>query len=255
MMLALTHMIEAHVAVYDHIKQINPEANIGIAKNFIVFKARNSWNPFDNGVQDLIHNFYNLMLIRAFSTNRMEFNFPFLLKYSQPIAIDNKIDFWGINYYYRMMVNFRINLKQPFRLSFIRDAKQGYSDLGWENYSKGLMKVFKWLRETGKPVVITENGIAAEDDRKRVEYLRTILKKVKKGRKKNYPLKGYFHWSFLDNYEWLEGRSARFGLVHIDYADNYRRSLKESARYYADYIRGALFLSTLPQSETGNHRK
>jgi beta-glucosidase len=127
-------------------------------------------------------------------------------------------------------------LKQPFRLSFKKKAPEGYSDLGWENYSRGLLKICQWLTATGKPLIITENGIAAEDDQKRSHYMSAMLRMVQKTLKMNYPLRGYFHWSLIDNYEWLEGFSARFGLVHVDFEDNHRRRLKESARFYADFI-------------------
>jgi beta-glucosidase len=81
--------------------------------------------------------------------------------------------YWGINYYYRLHVNFRINLRLPFEFKFKDHSGEGLSDLGWENYSDGLFEVAKWLRSTNKPFIITENGIASNDDSKRVDYLKS----------------------------------------------------------------------------------
>jgi beta-glucosidase len=146
------------------------------------------------------------------------------------------VDFWGVNYYYRVQVNYKLDPHLPFQLSFRENGQEGNSDLGWENYSLGLLDTLKWLRQTRKPVMITENGISTDDDRQRVQFLENSLSVVQKARKLKFPVLGYLHWAFMDNYEWLEGKSARFGLIHVDYDNDCARSIKDSGKYYADYI-------------------
>jgi beta-glucosidase len=177
------------------------------------------------------------MLINTFKTNKLQFNFPLFFSYDEMIPLKNSLDFLGINYYYRMHTNFRLSIKKFIDLRFKENIKFGNSDLGWETHPKGLLKISKWTKSLNIPLLITENGIAADNDEKRVKYLKAHLKRLNKLLKKEIPILGYFHWAFLDNYEWLEGTAARFGLIHVDYENNYSREIKESGKYYAKYIK------------------
>jgi len=233
---ALFNMLQAHRQTYDLIKGYNPEAQIGIAKNFIIFSPQRRWHPFDSGLNNLIHFFYNIMVLEAFKINRLRFKFPALLYFDKPIALDDCIDFWGINYYYRMHVKFRLNLKLPFQIDSIHRSGEGMSDLNWEIYSKGLWQVLKWVRPTGKPIYITEHGIADAEDYKRLHYLKSVLQILQEAKEKGYPIKGYFHWSLMDNYEWLEGSAAKFGLYEVDYNNGYKRILRQSGKHYSEFI-------------------
>lgn len=96
-----------------------------------------------------------------------------------------------------------------------------------------------------KEVYITENGCAAGDDTvvdgqikdtDRIVFFRHYLRSAARAVKEGYPLKGYFHWSLLDNFEWNEGYSARFGLIHVDYATQ-KRTPKLSFDWYKQVIK------------------
>ncbi len=233
---ALQNILKAHVIAYDILKTANPQAQVGIAKNLIVFNPQRSWHLLDRGLTFKIHNFYNTMLLNAFERNRLYFKFPFLLNIDFRMPLSDKLDFWGINYYYRLHIRFRPHLAAPFSMSFLPRSGEGVSDLGWEIYAKGLWQVMSWIRKTGKPFYITENGIADKQDSHRAAFLKAHLKYVKKALEKNLPLRGYFHWSLLDNYEWLEGKSACFGLYRVDYENGLHRSIRKSGEYFRDYI-------------------
>jgi len=237
MMLALSNLLKAHKKAYDIIKSYNPKAKIGIAKNFIIFNPSKKWSPFDWGIYNIIHSFYNLLVLRAIKTNRLKFNFPFIFSHDEKIDLENSMDFIGVNYYYRMNIGLRFDKRQPVSMDFTKNDKYGNSDLGWENYPIGLKKVIDWLLPYKKPLIITENGIAANDDQLRIKYLNDHLKIIDK--MKNSAIFGYYYWSFLDNYEWLEGISARFGLVEVDYENDYQRKIKPSGLFYANYIKKA----------------
>ena len=136
-----------------------------------------------------------------------------------------------------MHTNFKLSIKQFIDFRFKKNEKFGNSDLGWENHPKGFSKIIKWTKHLRLPYVVTENGIATNNDEQRVKYIKVHLKRIRKLQKKGIPILGYFHWAFLDNYEWLEGTSARFGLIHVDYSNNFERKLKKSGKYYSEYIK------------------
>lgn len=244
MMKALANILKAHQITYGLIKSRSPESLVGIAKNFVIFNPQRRYNPLDIGLTRRIHTFYNSMLPDSFKSNQLRFHLPGLLKFNERIELNNQIDFWGLNYYYRLHVRFRMKPQLPFELNSIHRSGEGMSDLDWEVYSPGLEEILGWLKSTNKPVIITENGIADSQDKSRTQFLKSHLAIVEKARQSGYPLLGYFHWSFMDNYEWLEGHSARFGLHEVDYANGYHRRLRDSGRFYADHIANHSFEST-----------
>lgn len=95
-----------------------------------------------------------------------------------------------------------------------------------------------------KPIFITENGMSGHDwvndqgevsDPQRIQFLKSYLKEYKKAASEGIPVKGYFLWSFMDNFEWEQGYEERFGIVHVDFESQERR-LKDSAKWYAKCI-------------------
>ena len=97
----------------------------------------------------------------------------------------------------------------------------------------------------GAAVVITENGLSNPDwaeldgavrDPARIDFLARYLRELRRGVADGVPVRGYFHWSLLDNFEWAEGYSQRFGLIHVDFPTG-RRTPKQSAAWYAEVIR------------------
>jgi beta-glucosidase len=104
----------------------------------------------------------------------------------------------------------------------------------------------KFLKELGaKEMYISENGCCGTDemtdrgevlDVDRVQYLRSHLRAAHRAIGDGLPLKGYFEWSLMDNFEWAEGYTKRFGLFHVDYATQ-KRTPKLSAKWYAEVVR------------------
>jgi beta-glucosidase len=96
----------------------------------------------------------------------------------------------------------------------------------------------------GLPILISENGLAVRDqmfldgavhDLQRVDYLQRVLVRLADAIVDGVPVRGYFHWSFLDNFEWADGYKQRFGLVYVDY-ESQRRIPKDSFAFYRDII-------------------
>jgi beta-glucosidase len=146
-------------------------------------------------------------------------------------------DFFGINYYSRDVVRF--SAKHAGELFVSRGVPAGaeVSDLGWEIYPAGLGHVVRtWAKKSGLPVYITENGVADAKDDRRASFLVRHLAELARCATDGIDVRGYFHWSLLDNFEWAEGYEPRFGLVEVDFATGTRRP-RESARLYARIAR------------------
>lgn len=152
--------------------------------------------------------------------------------------IQQPIDFLGINYYTRNVVHAEDPSARP-------PGEQGFTDMGWEVYPQGLTELLLRLTRdySPPPLYITENGAAFVDrlegdrvhDPKRLRYLEQHIAAMAAARARGADIRGYFAWSFLDNFEWALGYLKRFGLVYVDY-DTQRRVMKDSAHWYRDFI-------------------
>ena len=160
--------------------------------------------------------------------------------------IRQPIDFLGINYYTRGVMRHDPGAL-PLDFARVRQEDAAHTELDWEVYPQGLADTLLWVKQRygDIPLYVTENGAAfadaarAEDlvpDLERVEYLRRHLLAARDAIAQGVDLRGYFVWSLLDNFEWSQGYSKRFGIVHVDYATQ-RRTPKASAAFYAGVIR------------------
>jgi beta-glucosidase len=162
-------------------------------------------------------------------------------------SIRQPIDFLGINYYTRGVTRNDPNTLVE-RAVRVRQPRAVYTETAWEVFPQALTDILVWVKERygDLPLYVTENGAAFYDppaalngsvsDPLRVEYLRSHILAVHEAIKRGAPVRGYFVWSLLDNFEWAHGFSKRFGIVHVDY-ETQQRTLKDSARFYADVIR------------------
>lgn len=135
-------------------------------------------------------------------------------------------DFLAVNYYTRTASK-----------SFADDTypNSPVNDLGWEIYPEGIAECCRDLHLLlpHLPIYITENGTADNDDRFRRRYIYEHLKALVDS---GLPVKRYYHWCFVDNFEWLEGFSARFGLVYLD-TKTMKRQVKRSGEFYSEMIK------------------
>ena len=161
--------------------------------------------------------------------------------------IKQPLDFLGVNYYTRSVT---INDEDalPVRAGRVIQDGATYTETDWEVYAQGLTDILGWVTERygAIPLYVTENGAAFFDppvpladphpDPLRVDYFRQHLTAVRQAMSNGVPVRGYFAWSLLDNFEWSLGFAKRFGIIHVNYG-NQKRTFKTSARYYADVIR------------------
>lgn len=140
-------------------------------------------------------------------------------------------DFFGMSYYARIGYDpFPVTqLYSPERLA----KKNKPHDQMWEYYPQGISVIMKRYWDLfGKPIMITENGVATTDDSFRIQGIHDHLSEIYSAMISGVPCLGYFHWSTWDNFEWNLGRSFRFGLYELDY-HTMERKPRPSARYYA----------------------
>ena len=153
--------------------------------------------------------------------------------------VGEKLDFIGINYYTKLTVQY--DGSTPFTKASIQEPDLSeYSDM-WTFYPQGLGQVIKRCRSYNNcpDIYIMENGTSLpqeEYDEARIHYIQSHIRELKNCIDDNIPVKGYFIWSLLDNFEWAEGYSKKFGLVNVDFL-TFKRRLKDSARWYTKFLK------------------
>jgi len=156
--------------------------------------------------------------------------------------IREPIDFLGVNNYRRSVVAAGSDLP-PVNMRRISPPGE-YTDMGWEVHPEGLYKILKWVNSNYRVprIYVTENGASFADsvspdgrvhDARRVAYLREHMKQAYKAMREGVPLKGYFAWSTLDNFEWAYGYSKRFGVTYVDFRTQ-KRIVKDSGLFLAE---------------------
>lgn len=144
-------------------------------------------------------------------------------------------DYIGINYYFHYRVKY---LPRGVGSLFyeVHAENREQSDLGWEINAQAIFRAIMAMTRYRRPIYITEHGVANADDGKRPRVIIAALKEVYHAILGGADVRGYFHWSLLDNFEWEKGFAGRFGLVAIDYLTQ-KRTPRRSAYIYAEICR------------------
>jgi beta-glucosidase len=159
--------------------------------------------------------------------------------------IATAIDFLGVNYYSRELISGEADTPGSWRRVYPVPGSS-YTTMNWEVYPVGLSDLLLRLHREYAPLamVITENGAAYEDewsgseqisDHERQQYLQRHIQEIGRAVEQGAPVRGYYFWSLLDNFEWAEGYSKRFGLIYVDYPTQ-QRIIKESGYWYHDFL-------------------
>ena len=233
---SLNNIITAHARAYEAIKawDKNGVARIGIIHSITpVYPLR----PEDYEVAEHANYVLNMRILEALTNGEWD---PLLIgEKIQRYDLKNKLDWIGINYYTRVIVT-EMPEEYP-RYTKLLDwmpvkgygalcksmpmskDKRPISDSGWEIYPEGLRDALKQLQRFNLPIYITENGIADAKDRLRIYFIISHVEQMHRAIVEDkVNIKGYFHWSLMDNYEWSYGFKLRFGLLHVDYRTKMR---------------------------------
>lgn len=197
------NLLISHKMIYGDFHKKKKNVLVGIAQNNVFFKPYCQKSFFDR---------LAVKLVKWWQNNY------FLEK------IKNEIDFVGLNYYFSLDVKFPIRMKNKSR---------DVSDLGWAIWPEGIYFVLKDLAKYKKPIFITENGLADKEDKIRKDFIKNHLFWIWGAIKEGVDVRGYLHWSLMDNFEWDLGFDPRFGLVEINY-QNFERKPRKSAEFYSE---------------------
>ncbi|MCY1151886.1 MAG: GH1 family beta-glucosidase [Sphaerochaetaceae bacterium] len=243
------HLNLAHGLAVQEFRKLNIEGKIGITINTIYPQAASKLKE-DVLIADFAKACQTDIFISPIFKGEYPSQIESMLKLKIPIEkddlnnINQKIDFIGMNYYSESLVKYDEN--SPFKMKEV-NSWQKTTEMGWSIVPKGLLRFLRTLNNDTDniDIYITENGMACNDiltsdmrvhDTDRIEYFRQHLLYCKKAIEEKIPLKGYFAWSLLDNFEWAYGYSKRFGITYVDYQNNCKRIIKDSGYFLRDVM-------------------
>ena len=260
--LATANLFRAHVKAYDILHSRITERKgpwkdhpiqVGIAHNMIDFRPLREWHLGERLTTEIFRRYYNRSWPDALTGRRQHFGVRGLIPYVPQVkeALGRRtVDYLGINYYLKVYVRMQpyfdtpvtpqVNAsvpnssKLPIGIAFSK-VGDTVSDLGWAVHPQGLGRMIRFMSRYGLPLYITENGIADDKDRLRPGYLVSHLKEIASAVAAGSDVRGYFHWSLLDNFEWVKGFAPRFGLLEVDYR-TFERKPRLSAELYRRII-------------------
>ncbi len=254
-LLAAHHILMAHGAAVKAYRRTGLKAEIGCSMNMQMEYPLNSNDPLDVESANIMMLHQNRFYLDAVYKGQYPAEYLEYLKSKNVVLpdirdgdmelISQKLDYFGINTYFAEYVKYD-ETRWPVCARAVKTGRQTTS-LGWEMCPDGFLELLKWTDDNYSPekIIITENGAACNDwvnsegrveDTLRREYIRRYLIEVSRAIDAGINVAGYFVWCFCDNFEWARGHTARFGLVHVDYATQ-QRTIKDSAYWLADVIK------------------
>ncbi len=231
-MRVLRHLMRAHALAYRELHaRIAEPPMVSFVHYMRPFDPWNPRSPLDRLVAGVLDWMMNGVALAAVTDGVFR---PPIGRWDKMTEAVDALDYIGIDYYGRDMVAF--DIKQPGMFFARRFPMPGaeYSMDGWgEVCPDGLYRLLMRLSKYGKPIIVTETGIPDNTDAQRPRFLITHTAAVHRAIREGAPVKGFFHWSLLDNFEWAEGYAARFGLYHTNF-ETQERTLKRSGEVYRD---------------------
>ncbi len=227
----LCNMLRGHAAAYRTIHEIQKNARVGLAHHHRPLRAARRWMPFDRLIAHL-----GPMVMNAFPLALKDGKVRFLLKQASLPEVAHTQDFFGLNYYAINLLKFVLNPADNFiKTSFPPEAEVSGSGF-LANLPEGLFESFRWARQFNIPILVTENGIEDSDDGLRQRFLVEHVHQMWRAITYSWPVKGYFHWSQIDNFEWERGWTQRFGLWGLN-TETQARIRRKSVDIYAEICR------------------
>lgn len=197
----------AHRRSYKILKEKKPSMQVGVAHDAAANFPANPKNPFQRMVAKFSDYFWDTWFYKK---------------------IDNYQDFVGMNFYHTNYWQ-HVTFKNP---------NKPLNDLGWYMEPNTIYNVIMRLsKKFDKPVIVTENGTADQADEYRQWWIEGTIEGMNRAISEGADLKGYLHWSLLDNFEWSEGWWPKFGLVEVERQNDMKRKIRPSAKWFAERIK------------------
>lgn len=228
----MVNLVRAHAAAYHAIHQIQPQARVGIANYYRSIKPTKSWFLLDKLATSLIAGFN-----KVFPDAATDGIVRFLGNRARIREAKGTQDFLGIDYYTRDYVSFDLSKwNELFIYRHFRPGTELSSTKFLANEPSGMYEALKWGLKYNIPIIVTENGFDDAEDRIRPRYLVEHIHQMWRGVNFTWPIKGYFHWTLVDNFEWERGWTQRYGLWGLDIETQVRHK-RPSADLYAEICR------------------
>ncbi len=238
------HLMVAHGMAVQALRAIDPALQLGIVLTEWITEpasddpadvaaARQAWDSRETTfTHPIFRGHYHPLVVDAMGAAFPE------IKAGDMALIAQKLDFLGINSYSRVVIG------AQGRVDPVPGSE--YTDMGWEVCAPAFRRMLNRIHQDYDlpPIYITENGAAFPDrvspdgkihDDRRLDYLRQHLRQVRLAMQDGVEVRGYFAWSLLDNFEWAQGFTKRFGLIRVDY-ETQKRTIKDSGAWYAQVI-------------------
>jgi beta-glucosidase len=247
------HLLLSHGLAVQAIHAVNPALQAGIVLNWVP-AFPDSDKPADQAAAHRFDGFFNRWFSdplagRGYPEDMWAYygaNVP-VIESGDMEHIAAPTDFWGINYYNHILIEDKPDGPIP-QIEHKQDPTLPRTANNNAIYPQGLYDTLvRVYQDYQVPVIyVCENGAAFHDvidadgavhDPDRITFLREHFAEAARTIAAGVPLKGYFVWSLLDNFEWASGYSFRFGLTYTDYQNNQRRIIKDSGYWYRDFIR------------------
>lgn len=233
----MKNLLEAHVRIYHTLKNLphGNHARIGLVKVLFQMDPWRSWYLMDHMVGIILNRVFNKAILTFLTTGTFRIFIPGLIhvKHTNPKAVKS-YDFFGLNYYSHLVVRSKWHLENFFE--FRIRPKETASDMGYAVYPEGLYRALKEVADLGRPIYVTENGIADRSDDHRGLFIRRSLYALSKAIEEGLDVRGYYYWSLMDNFEWAKGYGMKFGLYEVDFSTQ-RRTLRQGSHAYQEIIR------------------
>jgi len=241
-------LAQCHLRAYRAIHELQPDAQVGWAQHYVVFHPLATM--LDRWVAHLLNETFNETFLRLVEHGHLQF--PLSLLDGNAGEVKGACDFVGLNVYNRLHVAFDLrNVAHLFARIFVpEDVPQG--DPGVERpygeaFPKAVRVAVERVLRLRKPIYILENGVPDAQDRIRPWLIVNVVKELHSLIREGHDIRGYFHWTLTDNFEWTEGWKLRFGLVKLD-PETQDRTIRDSGRLYAQIARGNGLTSELAET-------
>jgi beta-glucosidase len=194
------HLLQAHRQAFTILKSINPDFQIGLSEQITYYEGRGLRGKLFQKIGERLDSYFYR-------------------------KADGCLDFIGLQQYQNVRFGYRRKTKDMLQ-----------TDMGWWQNPTALYAVTLRLARYRLPIYVTEHGLPDAHDKWRSDYIRRSLLALRQAIDEGADVRGYIHWSLLDNFEWAHGFWPRFGLVAVD-RKSLKRSVRASAQAYAEIVR------------------
>lgn len=232
-------MGRAHTLAYHAIHELQSDAQVGWAHNYVVFQPANPGFPPDRWIAGLMSYLFNESFLQVIERGRL--TFPLGLFGGKADGAKGACDFIGLNVYSRFHVAFDLKCAaqlfgRVFVPGHVPQGDHGFENPYGEAYPRAIRVAAERVARMAKPVYILENGVPDAQDRIRPWLIVSAARELHNLIRDGHDVRGYFHWTLTDNFEWSEGWGLRFGLIGLD-PETQQRTMRNSAYLYGSIAR------------------